>query len=192
MKLKHALRILAMLPLLAALLGASQCQQQEDKTDGSPLFVTTLSLEDTNGNVQSSFSAGETLVLKLTVYNRSDAEQTLWFNTGQMFNFVVVDEATATTLWNWSAQQTFSQSFTKLVFQAHETQSFTVNWDQTGNDGELLPVGNYEIFAGLTMYNRSGEDFAADNADAMAQGVPEASQMTPTQYRSILELFTLD
>ncbi|HEX5340646.1 MAG TPA: BsuPI-related putative proteinase inhibitor, partial [Gammaproteobacteria bacterium] len=175
-----------------ALLGTSQCQQQDDKTDGSPVFVTTLALQDANGNVQSSFTSGQTVVLKLTVYNRSDAVQSLWFSTSELYNFVVVDAGTATTVWNWSGQQAFNDSFTELTFQPHETQTFTVNWNQTDNSGLQLAGGQYEVFGGLTMYNRGGSEHAEDDADAMALDMPEPAQLAPTQYRSALSLFTLD
>lgn len=190
--LRRILRIMGILLCASAVLGASQCQKQQDQTDGSPLFVTTLSLEDTNGNVQDIFSAGQTMVLKLEIYNRSDAAQTLWFSSGEQYNFVVVDAGTATPVWTWSADKGFTQAFNELAFKPYETKIFTVNWDQTDNTGAQLASGQYEVMGGFTMYNRGGTNYAEDDADAMATGTPMPTQLTPTQYRSVLTLFTID
>lgn len=189
---QRGLRILGILLCAGALLGTSQCQQQDDKTDGSPVFVTTLALQDANGNVQSSFTSGQTVVLKLTVYNRSDAVQTFWFATSQQYNFAVVSASTANVVWCWAAQKFFAQVFTSLSFQPYETQSFTANWNQTDNNGIPLPAGQYEALGGLTMYNRGGVNDAEDNSDAMAGCAPQPSQMAPTQYRSDLLLFNIN
>ena len=190
--LQRILRSVAILLCTGAVLGTSQCQKQDNQTDGSPVFVTSLSLEDTSGNVLSTFTTGQTIVLKLTIYNRSDATQTLWFNTGEQYNFAVVNLGTATTVWNWSASQSFTDLFNSLTFKPYETQTFTVNWDQTDNTGTQLATGQYEVFGGLTMYNTGGSNYAEDDADAMALGTPTAAQLTPTQYRSVLNLFTIN
>jgi Intracellular proteinase inhibitor len=192
MALMRILRAAGIMLCAGAMLGASQCQKQDDQTDGSPVFITSLSLQDTSGNALSTFSTGQTIVLKLTVYNRSDSTQTLWFNTSELYNFAVVNLGTATTVWNWSANQTFTDSFKSLTFKPYETQTFTEDWDQTDNSGVQLATGQYEIFGGLTMYNTGGSNYAEDDADAMAPGTPTATQLTPTQYRSVLSLFTID
>lgn len=189
--LNRGLRTLGILLCAGMLLGTSRCQKQDNQTDGSPLFVTSLGLEDANGALQDTFTAGQPITLKLTVYNRSNATQTLWFNTSQRYNFAVVNLGTSTVVWNWSANQVFTQAFTSMTFKPYETQTFSVTWNQTDNNASQLSSGQYEIMGGLTMYNRGGENYAEDDADAMATGVPIPTQMTPTQYRSVLTMFTI-
>lgn len=190
--LKRVLRSAAILLSATAMLGTSQCQKQDTKTDGSPVFVTTLSLLDSSSNVQTTFKSGQTVTLQLSIYNRTDASQTLWFNTSEQYNFAVVDLGTATTVWNYSINQTYTDSFTSLTFKPYETKIFTVKWDQTDNNGIQLSTGQYEILGGLTMYNTGGSNYAEDDNDAMAPGTPTATQLTPTQYRSVLSMFTID
>lgn len=190
--LRRVLRIAGILLCAGVVLGANQCQKQDDKTDGSPTFITSLSLKDASDTVQSTFKAGAPITLELSVYNRSDSAQTLWFNTSEQANFAVVDAGTATVIWNYSATQSYTSGFTSLTFKAHETKTFTVTWDQTDNTGTQLASGEYEIMGGLSMYNRGGQDYAEDDADAMATGSPDATQLSPTQYRSVLTMLTIE
>lgn len=189
----NTLRVVGLLLCTTFLLGASQCQQkqQNDQTNGSPVFVTTLSLQDVNGNVKNTFEAGTPIVLKLTVYNRSDAVQTLSFGDSQQYNFAAVNAGTGSIVWYWSWNHFFLTMVTNLVFQPHETQSFTVNWDQTDNSGVQLPIGQYEIFGGMTGHLVGIGDSTPGNDDAMAPALPEPTQMSPTQFRSTLDMFTI-
>lgn len=190
----HLPRIAGLLFCATFLLGASQChqQKQEDQTNGSPVFVTTMSLQDTNGDTQTSFTAGQPVVLKLTVYNRSDAEQTLWFNSGEHYNFAIMNAGTGGIVWYWSANAGFEGVITKLVFQPHETQSFTAKWNQTDDSDLKLPLGQYEVFGGLTVTNLGKKISFPVDADTMAPYLPEPTQMSPTQYRSTLSMFTIE
>ena len=183
------MRASGLLMCAALLLGTSQCQ----KNVANPLnFVTNLSVLDANGNPAGSFSRGQSITLQLTVRNRSNGVQTLWFNTGEQFNFVAVNAGTTNVLWTSDNGGGFTQAFTNLTFQPGQSQTFTVTWNQTDNLGQLISSGNYEVFGGLTVFNTAGAGSPVNNADAMAIGAPAAvSQFTPSQYRSSLTEFSI-
>ena len=54
----------------------------DDSGDGGddPTFVTTLQLQDTEGNVTSSFQRGELIQMILTVRNRRETTETVEFD----------------------------------------------------------------------------------------------------------------
>lgn len=176
-----------------ALLGNTQCtlNQNKNNTAGSPEFVTSLSVDNANGQPADSFASGDTIQFVLTVRNRTNTTQTLWFNTGEEYNFAVVNAGTANIVWNWDEGQMFDQQFTSFTLGPGESTTFTVSWNQTDNNGQSLPAGDYEVIGGMTVYNTSGASAAADNAGSMATGAPAADQLSASSYRSDLMPFTI-
>lgn len=175
------------------LLGTTQCQSSSTNGIGSdgPVFVTTLAVEDANGNTANSFAPGQAIQFVLSVRNRSNSSQTLAFNTAQLFNTVVVDSGTATEVWSWSQGQTFSQNTTSLTIKANQTQTFTVTWNQTGDNGQLVPSGTYEAIGGLTCTNSSSSAGTSASIACMPAGVPASDQLAPSVYISTLMPFTI-
>jgi hypothetical protein len=179
----------------AALLGASQCQSTGNTGIGpnGANFVTTLAVEDASGNAAGSFTSGQQIQLVLSVRNRSTASQTVTFNTGQQYNFAVFKSGSATEVWTWSLGQSFTQNATSLTWQAGQTRTFTVVWNQTGDAGQLVPSGDYEVFAGLTCNytSSSSGSSSSTNTACMPTGVPGSGDMAPSVYVSTLVLFTI-
>lgn len=171
------------------LLGNNNCSKNNDA--GTPQFVTSIAVQDANNLPASAFAKGDTIKFVLTIRNRSNSSQTLWFNSSQEYNLAVVQAGTNDVVWNWDATQTFTSQFTSLEFTAGETKTFTVTWDQAGNDSVQVDTGKYEVIGGFTVYNTTGAGSAADNADSMAQGAPTAGQLFPTVYRALLTPFTI-
>ncbi|MBU6469922.1 MAG: hypothetical protein KGL00_08935 [Gammaproteobacteria bacterium] len=181
--------------LAAALLGSTRCQNTVNNgigPDGAN-FVTTLAVEDANGNAASSFSAGQQIQFVLSVRNRSTTSQTISFSTAQQFNFAVVNSGSATEVWTWSLGQAFSQIATRLTLQAGQTQTFTVIWNQVGDNGQLVPSGNYEVIGGLTCNSgsASGSSNSSANVACMPSGVPGSGNLAPSVYVSTLVPFTI-
>jgi len=175
------------------LLGATQCQSSSTSgvgTDG-PVFVTTLAVEDANGNAVDSFAQGQAVQFVLSVRNRSNSSQTLAFNTVQLFNMVVLDSGTATEVWSWSQGQSFSPNSSSLTVKAGQTQTFTVTWNQTGDNGQLLPVGNYEVIGGLTCASSGSASGSSASIACMPSGLPTSDQLAPSVYISTLVPFTI-
>ena len=181
--------------LAAVLLGSTRCQNASNNgigPDGAN-FVTTLAVEDANGNVASSFSPGQQVQLVLSVRNRSTTSQTLSFNTAQQYNFAVFDGGSATEVWTWSLGRVFTQQVTTLTIPAGQTQTFTVIWNQTDDAGLAVASGNYEVFAGLTCSNtgNSSNSSASANTACMPGGVPGSGDLAPSVYVSTLVPFTI-
>lgn len=177
-----------------ALLGSSQCQNNTNNGVGpdGPNFVTTLAVEDANGNAASSFSPGQQIQLVLSVRNRSNTSQTISFNTAQQYNFVVLNSGSAAEMWTWSLSQSFAQSTSSLSIAAGQTQTFTVSWNQVADNGQLVPSGNYEAIAGITCVNNSSSSSSTSAAsNCMPAGVPAASDLVPSVYISTLAPFTI-
>ena len=180
----------------ALLLGATQCQSSSSNGIGpnGPVFVTTLAVEDANGVLSNTFSSGETIQFVLSVRNRSSSSQTLTFNTSQQSNFAVLDSGTATEVWTWALGQSFSQSTTSLTIAAGQTQTFTVTWNQTDDNQQLVPSGAYEVIAGLTCTNGSSSassSTSSANPLCMPTGIPTSGQLAPSVYISTLAPFTI-
>lgn len=181
------IRATGLLLCAALLLGTSQCQN----SDNSPNFVTTLSVMDANGNPSTSFSPGVAIQFQITVRNRSSSAQTLWFNTSEEFNFAVVDAGTTNVLWTSDNGGVFTPGFVSLTIPSNQTQTFTVSWNQTDDNGRTIASGNYEVFGGLTVCNTTGSSSPCDITDSMATGAPGSGQFAPTQYISTLTQFTI-
>lgn len=182
--------------IAAALLGASQCQQTSNNGVGpnGALFVTTLAVEDANGNVTSSFTPSQQIQFVLSVRNRSTSSQTVTFNTSEQYNFAVFESGSATEVWTWSLGQSFNQTTTTLTWQPDEIKTFTVTWNQVSDGNQLVAAGNYEAIAGLTCTNSSSSSSSSSLSTAnncMPTGVPGSGDLVPSVYVSTLVPFTI-
>lgn len=188
------MRIAGIAVCTVMLLGASQCQTTNNGAgpDG-PLFVTTLAVEDMNGNTVSTFSPSQQIQFVLSVRNRSTSSQTISFSTAQLYNFVVLNSGTATEVWTWSVGQTFSQNTTTLSIAAGQTQIYSFTWNQTDDSGQAVPSGNYEVIGGMTCTNSSSSSSSSSTTtnNCMPTGVPTSDQLVPSVYTSTLVPFTI-
>jgi hypothetical protein len=196
--MQRLFRLAAGVTIALWLLGASNCTQTNDSS--APQVVTTLQVEDSGSVAASSFEQGQPINLVLTVRNRTDTTQTLYFNSGEAANLAAVNAGTATVVWNCDNDTTTScvatstpnvtstsgAGFTQITLTAFQSQSITFTWDGNDNNGNQLAIGNYEVFGGFTVYNTTGPGNAADNGSSMAQGPPSDKQMFPTVYISTL------
>lgn len=69
------LRFAGIILCAVVLLGNTQCQQSSNisgQSDGSPIFVTTLAVENANGVPTTSFTSGESIQFVLSVHNRTN------------------------------------------------------------------------------------------------------------------------
>ncbi|MGE5625381.1 MAG: hypothetical protein ACM3ZT_07525 [Bacillota bacterium] len=195
--MRRVLRYLVGSLTLLLLLGNSNCSKNNDSS--APQFVTSLTVEDASNLPTSVFASGATIQFVLTIRNRSNSNQSLFFNGSEECNFAVVDAGTATVEWtddtnggsSVCAGSGTSSNFGQLDFTPGETKTFTVSWNQLNDSGSQVATGNYEVIGGFTVYNTTGAGGAADTGNSMSVGPPTASQLFPTVYRSNLMAFTI-
>jgi hypothetical protein len=142
-------RLLMVLGTLAICLGATSesCSLRDRLKDKSNdvSFSTTLSLNDSGGSPTDVFNQGDPIEFELRVRNRDDNSATVDFDTNQQYDFVVVRAGTNDVVWQWSKHQPApAQTPTTLEFAANQTKTFTFDWDQTDDNGNLLDRDDYE------------------------------------------------
>lgn len=177
-------RLIAVIGILAICLGASSgsCSwgSRDDDDDGDdgnhdqPSFVTTLELRDANGDPATRFERGERIEMRLIVRNRLNTAVELDFDTTRISDFVVVEENTDDVVWKWSDDRSFSQIPTTIVFEAGESKTYDVSWDQRRANGNQVRADTYEA-RGVLVY---------DGFDS--------NPLRPNQTASTLVRFTID
>jgi hypothetical protein len=111
-----------------------------------PTFVTTLQLQDIEGNVTNSFQRDEQIQMILTVRNRRDTTETVQFTDSRQSDFLVVRENSDGVVWQLSEESAApSPGPTTLEFAPGETKTITTSWNQTDSDSDdRVRVGTYE------------------------------------------------
>jgi hypothetical protein len=212
--MQRLFRLITGISIALWLLGASNCTQNSNAA--APQFVTTLTVQNSAGQPTVSFAQGDTVQFLLTIRNRTDQVQKLFFNSDELLNLAVVDAGTATVVWtcdndttkaciigsNLGTTSSSGSGFNEIDFQPFQTQTVSVTWDQTDDNGAQVPVvptnpgsssvGQYEVIGGFTVFNTAGPGSGADNGSSMAQGPPTSSQLFPSVYRSTLSAFTIN
>ncbi|HEX4301063.1 MAG TPA: hypothetical protein VH327_09345 [Gammaproteobacteria bacterium] len=212
--MQRLFRLITGISIALWLLGASNCTQNSNAA--APQFVTTLTVQNSAGQPTVSFAQGDTVQFLLTIRNRTDQAQKLFFNSDELLNLAVVDAGTATVVWtcdndttnaciigsNHGTASTSGSGFNEIDFQPFQTQTVTVTWNQTDDSGAQVPVvpnnpgsssvGQYEVMGGFTVFNTAGPGSGADSGSSMAQGPPTSSQLFPSVYRSTLSAFTIN
>ncbi len=88
----------------------------------------------------------EPFSLTFSVSNCNDHETARQYNSGQIYDFIVRDEA-GQLVWNWAHGLAFVQAIQERPYGAQQTVTYGVVWDQTDNDGLMVGPGMYEIEA---------------------------------------------
>lgn len=115
--------------------------------------VDTLS----SGNFEATFSidpyitAGGEIRLALEVKNIGDKEDTIIFNSAQMYDFWVTD-AQGQELWRWSADKAFAQVIQEVSLSPGQGMGFAETYDATG-----LSPGSYTVYARVNSSQLEGE-----------------------------------
>jgi hypothetical protein len=212
--MRRLLRLLAVLTVLSLLLGNSNCSK--NNPSDAPQFVTSIAVQNSSGQPTTAFAQGDPVQFVITIRNRTNQAQSLFFNGAELLNLVVVDAGSASVVWtcdndtttaciigsNLGTPSSSGSGFNQIDFKAFETKTVTVTWNQTDDSGAQVPVrgnitsatdttGKYEVFGGFTVYNATGPGDAADNGSSMAAGQPTAAQLFPSVYRSVLIPFSI-
>ena len=203
--MRRLIRLIAALACTLLLLGNTNCNKNNDSS--APQFVTGLSIQDVNGNPATAFVQGASIRFVLSVRNRSNVAQSLFFNSSEVLNAAVVQAGTASVQWTCdndtvtnctfdasglSVPSSSGSGFTEIDFKPFEAKTITLTWNQKDDSSVQLATGSYEVIAGFTVYKTTGPGDAADNGDSMAMGAPTATQLFPTVYRATLQPFTIN
>jgi hypothetical protein len=145
---------------MATLLGASSensCSFRDflkgDNSNNDQSFVTQLALINSDGQETDTFDFGEQIEMQLTVHNTGTNVAQVDFPTTRTSDFVVVGQNSDAILWQWSTlQPVFGQTVTTLTFQPDETKTFTVTWNQIGDNGVATNPGTYRA-RGVLVYD---------------------------------------
>jgi hypothetical protein len=153
-KIRASVALLA--ALAAILLVVSACGEDGDEASPSLTGVVTPGPSPTprfpfEGPIGidlttfgSFFEQGKPLQLIITVAVRDP--MTLYYPTSQRYDLAVIDSQ-GEEVWRWSRNLTFAQVTEEVSLGANEARSFTETWDQRDNDGQPVPLGNYQIVA---------------------------------------------
>ena len=93
---------------------------------------------------------------------------TLYYRTAQRYDIVVTDSEDK-EVWRWSKDKSFSQVLEQVSLQANEWLTFEELWDQRGNDGQPVPLGNYRVTATSTHCDANHENCDQLSASATLQ-----------------------
>ncbi len=144
--------------LAAVLVVASACGEDGEEPSPSPTGVATptpsptptfpFEFEGPIGIDVTTFGAffeeGDPIQLGITVAVREP--MTLYYRTSQRYDLAVVNSE-GQEVWRWSRDRTFAQVTEEVPLEANEMLSFPETWDQRDNDGQQVPLDNYQIVA---------------------------------------------
>jgi len=86
---------------------------------------------------KKSYQRGETVRITLTKTNTSSSSKSLFYNTGQRYDFEAV-RSDGTVLWRWSRGRMFNQQTSTVVLHPGQRQVYTATWDQRNQQGNLV------------------------------------------------------
>ena len=106
--------------------------------------VTAITDENPRIEIQTaSASGGQKLTLSVT--NTSDKLLPFHFNTGQNYDFVVIDPQTGQEIWRWSRRMFYTAVIRSEAIGANKSWKFEVVWNHRDNDLNVVPPGAYEL-----------------------------------------------
>jgi hypothetical protein len=95
--------------------------------------------------------------VQFTILVAASEPITLYYRTTQRYDIVVTDSEDK-EVWRWSKDKSFSQVLEQVSLGANEWLTFDELWDQRGNDGQPVPLGNYRVTAISTHCDASYEN----------------------------------
>jgi hypothetical protein len=116
----------------------------EQKTRDLIENVTTISEENPLLDVESvAVSEGHKLIL--TVTNTSDKLLPFRFDSGQSFDFAVIDPDSGQEIWRWSRKMFFTRVLRSEAIAAKRAWKFEAVWNHRDNDLDPVPPGTYQV-----------------------------------------------
>jgi hypothetical protein len=85
----------------------------------------------------------------LTVTNTSDKLLPFHFDSGQTYDFAVIDAATGQEVWRWSRRMFFSQVIRDEAIAASKQWKFEAAWNGRDNDLNAVSPGQYNVIGSV-------------------------------------------
>ena len=149
--------LMALLAALAAVLVvASACGDNGEEPSPSPTGVATPAASPTprfpfEGPIGidlttfgAFFEQDKPIQLAISVAVRDPL--TLYYRTSQRYDLAATDSQ-GQEVWRWSRDRAFAQVTEEVPLEANEMLSFAETWEQGDNDGQQVPLDNYQIVA---------------------------------------------
>ena len=122
-------------------------QPTPSSTEGSPAIpgcaVAGL-LSDLDFGGERHFAPGEPITITLSLTNCAENDVNLFYSDSQRYEFIVKDEG-GEEVWRWSEGKEFAQEPGEESVKSGEVLALTEIWDQRDQDGQLVPLGLYQI-----------------------------------------------
>lgn len=93
-------------------------------------------------NLPQAREQGE-VPLRLVIQNTGTRPVTLNFNSGQQFDFEVIQNGAV--IWNWAKDRSFPQSLSAITLKPGERIAFQTTWNQMTNTGRFARPGEYSV-----------------------------------------------
>ncbi len=81
----------------------------------------------------------------LTIINTADKLLPLNFNSGQTYDFEVIDALTGQEVWRWSRRMFFTQVIRQETIRANKDWKFEIVWNHRDNDLNPVTPGTYKV-----------------------------------------------
>lgn len=118
---------------------------RDDTTAGQPVTLAATITAD-----KKTYSRGQIVRFNLTLRNTGKSVQKLTFSSGQSFDITATPAGRTEAAWRWSHDKMFTMALRDVSLRAGETQSWTATWEQTDNNGNPLPRGEYSVVGSIT------------------------------------------
>ena len=117
----------------------------------------------------TAFPGEEGVQIQLLLYNNSDGDKNITFNTSQMFDFTIKNKS-GERVYRYSEGKSFLQALQTIRLKKGGTKIWKESWNYT-QKGKRVPVGSYTIEARLLGEDMSGFDLPIRAVDTFV--VPE-------------------
>jgi hypothetical protein len=115
------------------------------------LIENVTSISEDNPRIEiEAVPAGNGYKLTLTVTNISDKLLPFNFNTGQSYDFVVMDSQTKKEIWRWSRRMFFTSVIRSEAIAGGKAWRFDAEWNLLDDDQNPVTPGAYSLIGIIT------------------------------------------
>jgi hypothetical protein len=120
----------------------------DQKNKGLADNVVAASEDTVVLDVQASAVSGGTKFV-LTVINSTDKLVPFRFNSGQTYDFRVIDPGTGQEIWSWARRMFFTQVIRQEALRPNRNWTYEVVWNHRDNELNVVPPGTYQVIGSI-------------------------------------------